>query len=251
MISEALHYFYQLSKQASGFHSISTPNGDTIVALPDGTTKTIEQPLLAITDELATLSSMIDWIKLRDLGVEVFVSENCIDAVCGRYEKSIPERARLKLDRSQAYLILGAFFKPNCLIAQRDLIRALRGPLAGMYNPALLAMFRSVEFRSSASKNSEINRGGDTLGRSINREARIGGEDDIPESIAFTLPMYAIQDAPSVTIEAAIEVNFEAEKFELLPIGESVTRASEVSLLEIASSIREETLADLYFGAYR
>lgn len=251
MIAEALQYLNDLSKKATGFHSAITPDGATHLLLPDGSIRVIERQLLEISDEHKTLSSLIDWIKSRANDVEVFVSDNQIDVVCGRYDESQPERAHLRLSSSQAYLVLSAFFRPNHLIAQRDLIRALRGPLAGMYNPALLAMFRSVEFRSSGSKNSELNRGGDTLGRSINREARIGGDDELPDSIVFTLPLYGIQDAPSVTIEAAIEVNFEAEKFEMLPIGESVTRAFEASLVTIASAIREETDAALYFGAYR
>jgi hypothetical protein len=252
LIADALKYLSELAKKANGFHKETTPDGETHLLLPSGEVKSIPHPFLEINDELTTLTSLISWIKnSEDTECDVFVSESSVDVVCGRVDRFPPECCRLHLTPSQSFLVLSVFMRPGALVTQREIIRALRGPLAGTVEPALLAAFRSIEFRSDTSKNSEINRGGDSLGRQINRSARIGDAGELPEVVRFDMPIFSIVEAPKVTIEVAVEINYEAEKFEFLPVGETIARATETSVNSLASSIVEATKAAVYFGRYR
>lgn len=238
--------------KATGFHVTLTPDGDTHVLLPDGKLITVPHPVLEINDQISNLSSLIAWIKnSEDTECDVFVSDTSVDVVCGRVDRFPPERARLVLAPSQPFSVLSGFLRHGILVTQREIIRALRGPLAGSVDPALLTAFRSVEFRSDTSKNSELNRGGDSLGRQINRTARIGEAGELPEVLRFDMPIFAIVDAPKVTIEVAVEINYEVEKFEFLAVGETIARATETSVKSIAAAIVEETKASVYFGSYR
>jgi hypothetical protein len=252
LIADALKYFSELAKKANGFHTTTTPDGQTHLLLPSGEVKSIPHPVLEVNDELTKLASLISWIKNSvDVDCEVFVSESSVDVVSCRADIFPPEGCRLQLHPSQPFCALSAFLRPGALVTQREIIRALRGKLAGTVEPALLTAFRSIEFRSDSSKNSEINRGGDSLGRQINRSARIGEGAELPEVIRFDMPIYEIVEAPKVTIEVAVEINYEAEKFEFLTVGETIARATETSLNSIASAISEATASRVYFGRYR
>jgi hypothetical protein len=113
-----------------------------------------------------------------------------------------------------------------------------------------LGIVRSLAFRSTGESTRTI-RGpaSDTLGRSAHREALSGGQE-LPESIAFSVPVLDLVDCPRFEIPVAVDVDYDAERIKLLPAGDVIAQTSIAARRWLASTIKEQSEALVFVGSY-
>jgi hypothetical protein len=248
MISEALKFLTDLGAKAGGFQAIELPNGDKMIARPDGTFTTASARIPDRMDTLETLDSFLEWIADKP-AVEVYVGDDHATAICARTSKPTADRARLTLSHSQPWLNLLAWISNGR--TQSEAVKLLRGPLRGFASDGLLGVFRSIEFRTSGESTRKISGpSSDTLGRSAHREALSGGQE-LPETIAFSVPVFDLVDCPRFTIPVAVDVDYDAERIRLVPHGDCIAQTLIAARRWLASEIKEGSPALVFVGSYK
>jgi hypothetical protein len=248
MIKDALEFLTSLGSKAHGFHLMELPNGDRMIGRPDGTFTTAAARIPDRLDTLETLDSFLDWIAEKP-AVEVYVGDDHATAICARASRPTSDQARLTLSLSQAWLNLMGWIQNGR--TQSEAVKVLRGPLRGFASDGLLGVFRSIEFRSSGESTRKISGpASDTLGRSAHREALSGGQE-LPETIAFSVPVFDLVDCPRFTIPVAVDVDYDAERVKLIPAGDCIAQTRIAARRWLAAEIKENSDALVFIGSYK
>jgi hypothetical protein len=247
MISEALKFLTDLGAKAGGFHAIQLPDGRRLVGRPDGTFNEYAARIPDKADTLETLDSFLAWIDGRP-AVEVYVGAETVEAIVARSSYATADAATLILSPSAAWLSLCDWI--NHGRPQSAVVKSLRGPLRGCSSDGLLGVFRSIEFRSEAGSTRKITGpASDTLGRSAHREALSGGQE-LPDTIAFSVPVFDLVDCPRFEIPVAVDVDYDAERIRLLPAGDCIAQTLIAARRWLASEIKEGSPALVFVGSF-
>lgn len=244
----ALKFVSELTTKAGSIQLQNLPNRKTLVYV-NGETTILEPIAPKIDDELADLESLKTWVAkyapedpAND--VEIFVGAESIEAFVKRAEPE-PKRAALSLNKHPAYLALIAWIDtPH---SQKSAVRKLRGVLSGTCPGVVLTALRSIEFKTTGSTSATVYKQSDTLGKSISREAKFG-DAELPDEIVFRLPVFDYHGAEEITIPCAVEIDYDAAAVGLLPLGNSIANAVDLSRRALRSILIADTKATVYLG---
>jgi hypothetical protein len=259
MLKEALSYLVGIAQNATAIKVLTLQDGTQLVSGQDGDRLIIEAQNHCRSDAVLTLESMIEWLlQLEEsLPIEIAVGAESVEAVVGRAQTPFPDYASMLLRFSPQWIALSGWVREG--LSQQQAVRALRGPLANTAGD-LVGVFRSIEFSGSDRTTREISQGRDTMGKSIHRESLSDGKE-LPETLVFNLPIYAMRGAEVVSVPCALDVNYASQRFELLPIGTAASDAVEaaqsavigslLNMLESAKLIARTTVISGAFDSYR
>jgi hypothetical protein len=231
MLQEALTYLVGLGRSTGEVHKHALPGNKLMVVRPDGEFEILDRDRKERSDRVRSLSDLLDWVTWlgpTGLEVECFIQPALVTLAIDR-EGVVTDRADVALTHSVEWLAMQQLLKGP--VSQKELLKLMRGPLARAIKPSMLGIFRSITFRSS----STTDRGSSTLGRSVDL-AVASSAGDIPEHLDLELPVFdpAIAPLGTATITLCVDTNFEAERFEIYPLGDSLG----VALTQTISEIR-------------
>lgn len=252
MIKEALQHLIELGQKAAEVERLALPGGQVLIKMPGGEYMERADDPTPVFDKLETVDDLASWLRDNgDMGnlPTVFVGESIIEAALYRTEA---RRAVVELKHSAAFKCLEMWCKAEAGFAQARVVRLLRGELAGCYNPAILAVFRRLDFTRRKQAGGELSHNKESLGRSVEAMAQ-SSSGEIPETILFDVPLYTLPEAGKVPISVAVQVNSETETIAIYPEGDTIERAERETRERLRSVIasRVEEYVSVYKGKCR
>lgn len=220
LIRDALAYLVGLGKDSTEVNLVNLPGGKVLVC-DRGENRELSIDPNCKRDQLHTLQDLVQWITAygsEDREPDVFVNEQRVAVYCERDAKHKMESAAVALVTSQAWKTLLSWIERPRL--QRDVVRALRGPLAGSVSDKVLDVFKRLDFSRLAKSTIEH----DSLGKSVEAKAQ-SSAGEIPESIIFALPVYDLPEVTSVQLRCAVEVDSDTQTIGLIPVRDGVADA--------------------------
>jgi hypothetical protein len=239
MILDALKYMVALGKRNIEVQKVPLP-GDQVLVIAGDTVEKLASNRHLRSDAPTSLADLLDWTSFvivdpssDETDIECFVEEKSITIVIDR-EKTVCDSAKLVLRPSSEMLALQKLLSGP--VSQKELIAMFRGPLAKAIKPHYLPAFRGIQFRSVT--NSDRNQS--SLGRSVELEVS-STSGTIPDEIVLEMPVYdpAIAELGLASINLAVEVNFDTERFEFLPVADTISIAVTMARREIRAILVE------------
>jgi hypothetical protein len=230
MLQEALTYLVGLGRSTCEVHKIALPGNRVLVVKPNGECEEMERDRTVRSDRVRSIADLTDWVAwlgASGLEVECFVQPALVTLAISR-EDVITDRAEVALTHSVEWMAVQQLLKGP--VSQKDFLKLLRGPLARAIKPSMVSIFRSITFRST----STTDRGASTLGRSV-ESAVASANGDIPEHLDLEVAVFdpAIASLSTATLTLCIDTNFEAERFEIYPLGDTLGVALTGAISEI------------------
>jgi hypothetical protein len=238
MILDALKYLVDLGKLVNNIQRVALP-GDQVMIVTGDKSETFHCNRQLRKDAPTSLADLLDWIGfvvdgLVDVDIECFVEENKISTVINR-ESTVADSSTLLLVESAELKAVRKMI--SAPVTQKELIGLFRGPLAkALKAPHYFPAFRGIQFRSTT--NSDRNQS--SLGRSVEQEVS-STAGQIPDEIVLSMPIYdpSIAAIGLATINLAVEVNFEMERFEFMPVADTLPIAISAARREIRGILLE------------
>lgn len=220
MIKEALELLLGNAVRAAGV-SITPINGDpTQVIVSQNGTHIFHDIENYRAHVVNSLDSMLVAIARYCEHGTVWHCEGSVVAVTDDGQRL--DSITLPLVRSEQFTALAAL-KPEGL-DQRAMIRLLRHDLANCTDGTLLPLVRKVEFKSGSTSRADIERGHESLGRSVN--AAVSISQDLPDLVTVSVPVYKTDGVGGrVPVACSLDVNLQTERFVLTPLPGELQRA--------------------------
>lgn len=153
------------------------------------------------------------------------------------------------LEKSAAWKLLAKIEEQGVAqLAQRDFIRLLKNEFA--VSEAIVAQFRKIDFRVMKQAQGNVNRGKESLGKSIEAEVSSGGQE-LPEEVEVVVPIY-LNAGEGETYSVRLLLDYDAETAKILITVEADALEKRVQAHQASIHGRcSSTLADVpvYFGA--
>lgn len=129
-------------------------------------------------------------------------------------------------------------------LAPKEAVRLFRVDLAYSVAPAIVSMFRQVDFDRAEKQSKGTQHGRDTLGKSV--EVAVQNVDKFPEDIVLMVPIYS---SPGIDerrpIECALEILPEVGKFAIIPKCGQVQSAMNDATKAIIATLEEQLPEDV------
>jgi hypothetical protein len=140
---------------------------------------------------------------------------------------------------------------PNWL-TQKELVRLLRVTL--QLDAAAIAVFRRIDWSSSSTGQGTVERGRESLGRSI--EQQVKGAQEIPEFINVPLPIYRnVGEDEIYSVRLLVDFDIEAAKIQIIPAPGELDHILHAHQMNIRRRLEDTLQADgkkllvpVYFG---
>lgn len=217
MIAEALQLLFETARKSSEVRTIKLPGGQ-IGLIQAGKVELMDDDRKARAVTVFDVPSFIRWVSeiAEDRDTEIRVGTSRVIAIVDQ-ELPVEDACRLNLQQSAALEALDAW--RDTPAQPKQVVRWLRSQLAGTYNEKQLAVFRRLNFKRIADQTRAIRHDGESLGRSVEVAAQ-SFDGDIPDEMRFDVPVFA--GLPYVQpIHVAIELDCEAERVAIMPVGDS------------------------------
>lgn len=243
-------FFQAVSKAAleSARPLISQPEGlpsDRLwVFNPDGTRDEVilpEKPMRATASDLRTLVAVA---RQAAAATEIWYSEAM---VCGFPDRLIlPDVITMPLTRTPRWRLLSTL--GGEILDQKGFLKTLRLRLGDAVESSLVLCLRKLLFRAQSKAEGDLQRQKASIGKSL--EVQLEGESPLPETTCLHVPVWEELDYRAM-VEAAIEIDLEAQRFQLIPLPGEVERGLKSALRylaeEIATEVGEQALP-IYAG---
>jgi hypothetical protein len=238
MILDALKYLVALGKRNIEVQRVPLP-GDQVMIVTGDKSETYHCNRQLRKDAPTSLADLIDWIGFVvdgsvDPDIECFVEQNKISTVINR-ESTVADSSSLMLvESAELQAVRKMISQP---VTQKELIALFRGPLAkALKSPSYLPAFRGIQFRSTTN----ADRNQSSLGRSVEQEVS-STAGQLPDEIVLLMPIYdpSIALVNVAVINLAVEVNFDSERFEFLPVADTLPIAISMARKEIRGILVE------------
>jgi len=223
----------------------------------DGTTQPVEAEAFPRNHEVGSFDSFVDACRMPmyrqqeekpdyDLvSTPRSVWYSCEGCTVLLDDQTRRDRVTWPLTLSPEILLLKSLSSARQLLSQDDFVRMLRIELAvaRRETAVFLESLKKLSFKKEAM--TEVGHGTRSIGKKA--EAQAYGDVELPEEMSLTVPIFSETLQFMATVECAIEILPEAEKFRLVPYPSSVTRAilkGEFSLgasLESALGLTEDS----------
>lgn len=220
MIKEAFELLLGNAVKAAGV-SITPINGDpTQVIVSQNGTHIFHDIENYRTHVVNSLDSMLAAIARYCERGTVWHCEGSVVAVTDDGQRL--DSITLPLVKSEQFTALAAL-KPEGL-DQRAMIRLLRHDLANCTDGTLLPLVRKVEFKSGSTSRADIEKGRESLGRSV--DAAVSISQDLPDQVTVHVPVYKTHGVNSrVSVVCSLDVNLQTERFVLTPLPGEIQEA--------------------------
>ena len=247
MILDALKYLVALGASTSKAEYVLLPD-DKVGLIINGVLTEYDADARSAKAVVGSLESLIDWCAARTgLPVEIYVKPSAVFVEVLPYSTAGLRQCSLALERSQAWMFLQQWIAQP--LSQKLLVRGLRGPLSGCFDESYLATFRSLDFARRNDGSRTVEHAKESLGRFIEAQAQ-SRAGEIPQMMAFDVPVFALTLVDNIQrLRFAIEVDAEAEKICMAPIGDCVDEAIRNARESIVSLLKERIRdAEVYLG---
>lgn len=137
-------------------------------------------------------------------------------------------------------------------LTQRELVRVLRTELNEYVDPTVISQFSALKFKSSDEGVSTVRPAAVGLDRSIQRQVQQDNGGEMPEQIAFRVPVYDIPEARDARYPVKVYVEYDHEKaaFLLVAVHNDLRAAQERAVELVIDEIGGDLEADtpIYYG---
>jgi len=118
--------------------------------------------------------------------------------------------------------------------------KMLRTQLAGTFDESkLLPIFKQVEFARSGSTTVAKTNHRDTMGKTVDNAVK-SANGEIPEFLAFTLPLFTNIPSEHVRLLFYVEANHDNETIGIAPVGDTITSAESAIVASLIDRLKEK-----------
>ena len=247
MLQEAFKYLFDRGRASVEVKTLALPGGQILV-YDEKESQVYNSDPTPITDRLTTIEDLIKWAE--DYAVEegepvVFVSADRVVINVYRETAHKMRLASCNLRRSPAWNALTGWMKAD--LPQAGVVKALRGPLANTFEPAILSIFRRLDFQRKNAAAGTVGHAKESLGRSVEALAQ-SSDGEIPERIKFTIPVVR-EFEHFAGVMVAVQVNASAETIGIYSEGSALEDATDGMVGQLTEYLRG-MLPD-YVSVYR
>lgn len=191
--------------------------------------------------QVADFVSLVDAAYVLNAGAEmtvIKVCDNSISCCCDGNKPHKKASVRVAFKFSEAFTSLMNWMgAPKSVAAINKLLRT---QLAGTFDEGkLLPIFKQIEFaRSGATTVTKANHR-DTMGKLVDNAVK-SAAGEIPEFIAFTLPLFTNIPAEHVRLLFYVEANHDNETIGISPVGDTITSAEAAIVASLIDRLKEK-----------
>ncbi|NJK43978.1 MAG: hypothetical protein HC933_06545 [Pleurocapsa sp. SU_196_0] len=200
------------------------------------------EPLRAANLKVFSLSSLVKLLGDNTLESSlrkfVLVSK---DAIIGIEESATERRTyTLTLPQHPVWKLLNDHLKTT-EYGQRELLRLMRSKLAGLIPASVLATIQTITITTDGKVSSDLANGKNHVSRELLEAVQQKNGTKLPETLEITAPVYdlpeTLETKPTVNVVLETTVNDGAVSFALTTVHNDVTKAQELALEGITSSL--------------
>lgn len=152
------------------------------------------------------------------------------------------DTATMPLERTTVFAWLEEIGK-GVKVDQRTFVSLLKTKLADAISlqdaTTFLAVLKRITFKRTATTDSDLEKGREALGRSI--EDQCSGADQLPDELTVTTPVYRnVEGLTAATVKLFVSVDHEEQRFTLTPIGDAVPLAVDGTQQQLGEHLAEE-----------
>lgn len=179
-------------------------------------------PKFVVARRKHTVTSIDSLVELACAAPDPTIWHDCGAIVLVWNDAERDERVTMAIHQTKAFA--KAIDSVNKRLEQKEFLRLVRVDLrsALVEYDKILPAVRTLKFENNQSGYSHIQHGGESLGREV--LANVTGADQIPEDCNLKLNVYR-EFASGATIPCALDIDVEARKLSLSPIGDSLENA--------------------------
>ena len=191
--------------------------------------------------QVADFVSLVDAATMLDESAEqtvIKVHNLMISCCCDANKPHKKASTRMAFHLSEAFACLQHWIgAPKSVAAINKLLRT---QLAGTFDEGkLLPIFKQIEFaRSGATTVTKANHR-DTMGKLVDNAVK-SAAGEIPEFIAFTLPLFTNIPAEHVRLLFYVEANHDNETIGISPVGDTITSAEAAIVASLIDRLKEK-----------
>lgn len=171
---------------------------------------------------------------------EVYHNDDAMVVLCDRDDRS--QRITMPLTKSDQFLAILKLSYGDLSFTPAQLVKYLRFDMSeGDGVEAMIKAVRRIDFTRQSVGNSSVEHGRESLGKSV--EASVQQADNIPESLAFEVPVYSnsgLLNLTRVRIEMGVHIDLELQKLSIRPLAGQIDRARVTAHAAIANEFRKE-----------
>lgn len=131
-----------------------------------------------------------------------------------------------------------------CRLDQATFLRLLRFTLG--VDPAVVALFRKMDWSSSAAASGNVTFGASRMGKSI--EAEVQGMDQLPEEILVATRVFIERlGQPTARVRCWVDLDVHAQSIALVPDQESIEEARDL-MHDYLQTVLSKELESVYYG---
>ena len=191
--------------------------------------------------QVADFVSLVDAATMLDESAEqtvIKVCDNAIRCLCDSNKPHKKAAVGLIFKFSEAFTCLKNWMGAPKSVA--NINKLLRTQLAGTFDEGkLLPIFKQIEFaRSGATTVTKANQR-DTMGKLVDNAVK-SAAGEIPEFIAFTLPLFTNIPAEHVRLLFYVEANHDNETIGISPVGDTITSAEAAIVASVIDRLEEK-----------
>ncbi len=244
MLKEAIDRIAALGTNADGAKIVHLNRRTSALVIAGQVIKEYDRLPPPVRHECHTLESLIAYVNefaTTDDSYSVFLGTAAIVAVLSNEDRI--EACTLSLinsDRWDAIANLGN------AITHPQFVKLMAVTLRGSVDPGLVRSIRRIEFANSGSGTSDVQRGKDTMGKSV--ESVVQNIADIPETFIVNTPVYQNADLRQpYPVEMVLEIDTVNRMFVVLPAPDEISKVQQQANGDILKRLRKELTATRVF----
>lgn len=143
----------------------------------------------------------------------------------------------------------------NADVDQKQLIRFLRVNLHGTGAEKYVTAFKNIVWNRAGQAKGSVSNSGESLGKSIESQVATSSEEELPEVLNLSVPVFQSQELGfRATVEIIVVVDFDSNRFNLSIAPNQKKQAFDSALEEVASVIHDSITnrsfeAEIVFGS--
>lgn len=210
---------------------------DAFVQLPSGELHPVELPPPLTQAEVYDVASIKEAIEAFVEDTEHAVLWYDSSRITLQFDRvDCREYVRFPLEYTQQFRTL---MKLPRSFDQRTLLYFLKVELAGLVDPATIAIFRTLDFTRAEEQKGKLSHQDESLGRSV--QAGVRATSDIPEFLTLSVPIFAHPDFPfSIPVRISVDVNIAANQIQLTALPDTLSNAMDQALDLVGKVLTDE-----------
>lgn len=253
---EALELIQKTAVEASGGYNkiqvVESPGEPEYVKYfvkPDGSYERIVGQATPRGHRLGSVEDVVSWVDQKG-GEKTVVWYNELGCYVVVDDDTRRDRLCLDLQKTEQWMLLESLAESPRPFSQKDFVKFLRVKLHGILaDQRLLTFARHAKFSGSSSTGGEVLHGRESLGRTIEGEARGINSEECPDEVQLNVRIFTdprLQDRQPVN--CAVDLDVQTATFSLVPYPLQMQNAMDSEISALGAYLDEQIKQPVFRG---